>query len=293
VQTSIALTNFSWPAADPIPERLAEIIEAADRGGIDTVWVSDHLLQAVPGVGLDEPWLEATTTLGFLAARSRRVRLGILVAAATLRAPALLVKAITTLDVLSGGRAWLGVGSGRLEQDADAFGLTMPTAAEAFALLEDTLRLAHHMWSGDTSRFEGRSLTAERPVGSPRPITQPHPPILVGGTGETRTLPLVARYGDACNLFDIPDGGVTIRRKLAVLADHCAAAGRPVDDIETTVSTWLQVDDTADTFAERARALVDLGIDHLVVLTPEAWTPDRLDVLGEAAATIDAQQGRT
>jgi F420-dependent oxidoreductase-like protein len=288
MRTSIAVTEFSWPGADQIPGRLAETVEAADRGGIDTVWVSDHLLQAVPGTAPDDAMLEACTTLGFLAARTRRVRLGTLVAAVTMRPPALLVKAVTTLDVLSGGRAWLGIGAGYLEHEAAAFGFPLPPAPERFDWLEDTLRLAHHMWAGGTGRFEGRRLTAEEPVSSPPPATRPHPPILIGGTGESRTLPLVARYGDACNLFDIPDGGATIRRKLAVLADHCAAAGRPYGEIEKTASTRLQADDSADAFAERARALADLGIDHVVVLTQGPWTPERIAVLADAAATLAA-----
>jgi len=288
VQTSIAVTNFSWSDPARIPDELAAIVEAADDDGIDTVWVSDHLLQGEPGTEPHEAMLEAYTTLGYLAARTRRVRLGTLVAPATLRPPALLIKAVTTLDVLSRGRGWLGVGAGYHQQEADMFGLPLPPTAERFDWLEDTLRLAHQMWSRETSAFAGHRLSADRPVSSPEPASRPHPPILIGGAGEKRTLPLVARYADACNLFDIPDGGVTLRHKLAVLADHCHAVGRPFDDIVTTVSTRLQRDDTAGAFVERARALADIGIDHLVVLTQGPWTLDRLAVLADTVGPTSA-----
>jgi alkanesulfonate monooxygenase SsuD/methylene tetrahydromethanopterin reductase-like flavin-dependent oxidoreductase (luciferase family) len=286
VQTSIAVTNFSWPDVARIPDELTAVVEAADASVIDTVWLADHLMQAEPGTAPDDPMLEAYATLGYLAAQTRRVRLGTLVAAATMRPPAVLIKAVTTLDVLSRGRAWLGIGAGYHADEAAAFGVPLPATAARFEWLDDTLRLAQQMWSGDGTRFVGHRVVAEQPVSSPAPATRPHPPILIGGTGETRTLPLVARFGDACNLFDIPDGGATIRHKLSVLADHCARIGRRYEDVEKTVSTRLQPADTADAFAARARTLGGMGIDHVVVLTEGPWTRDRIDVLAEAAGTI-------
>ena len=186
-------------------------MRAAEAAGLDTVWVPDHLLQADPSSTPEAEMLEAYTALGFLAAQGGRVRLGTMVTAATFRTAALLVKAVTTLDVLSGGRAWLGIGTGYHEGEARALGLPLPPRGERYERLEETLRIALQMWAGDESAFSGVHYALERPVNSPQAITRPHPPILIGGMGERRTLRLVARYADACNLFDIPDGGKTIR----------------------------------------------------------------------------------
>jgi len=277
MRISVTVTGFSWPGGPAaLAHHLSDVVRAADESGIDTVWVADHLLQADPGSNSDAEMLEAYTTLGFLAARSERVRLGTMVSAATYRPPALLVKAVTTLDVLSGGRAWLGVGAGYQGDEATAMGLPLPPVAERFDALEDLLRLARQMWTGDPAPFTGTRVRLERPVGSPLPVSRPHPPILVGGTGERRTLPLVARYADACNLFDIPDGGATVRRKLDLLRRLCAEAGRPEAAIERTLSTRVTPEEPLAALAERA---ADLGIEHLVLLSAGPWTPEAVAAL--------------
>ncbi len=229
---------------------------------MDSIFVSDHLVQGVePGTDPGDPMLEAFTTLGYLAGQTERVGLGVLVAAVTMRPPALLVKAVTTLDVLSGGRAWFGVGAGYQQQEGDDFGVPLPPTVERFAWLTDTLELAHHMWAGGASPYQGRRVRAARPIGSPLPVSRPHPPILIGGVGETKTLRLVARYGDACNLFDVDDGGVEIRHKLSVLARHCVVEGRPFDQITKTVSTRLHAGETRGGL-RRSRAFVGRGGDR-------------------------------
>lgn len=283
MRLSLSITNYSYPSG---PQRLgaelARIARAADEGGLDTIWVADHLLQADPTSVPDSEMLEAYTTLGLLAAQTRRVRLGTMVSAVTFRPPSLLVKAVTTLDVLSGGRAWLGVGAGYHEDEARAMELPLPPVGERFERLEETLRLALQMWSGDASPFHGRHHQLARPVGNPLPLSAPHPPILIGGTGERRTLRLVAQYANACNLFDIPDGGKTIAHKLEVLARHCEAVGRPYDEIEKTVSTRLNPGESAEQFAERCAALAALGIEHAVVITAGPWTENGVAVLAAA-----------
>ncbi|MFI6600371.1 LLM class F420-dependent oxidoreductase [Nonomuraea sp. NPDC050536] len=268
MKLSLNITDFSYPAGT-IAQRLTEVVEAAEAAGIDTVWVGDHLIMVVPGASIDDPMLEAYTTLGYLAARTTRVRLGTMVAGVTFRPPALLVKAVTTVDALSGGRAWLGIGAGYQQMEADAMGLDLPPTTERFERLEETLRIADRMWSGDQSPFEGRHYRLGRPVGSPLPISRPR--ILIGGTGEKRTLRLVAEYGDACNLFDIPG---QLPHKLAVLAKHCEAVGRPYDAIEKTVSARLE--GTADALVPKLREFHDLGIDHTILITEGPWTPDRV-----------------
>jgi F420-dependent oxidoreductase-like protein len=292
MRVSIAVTNYSWPGGpDGLGPELARLVRGADRAGVDTVWVVDHLLQADPTAPPeDTEMLEAYTTLGFLAAQTERVRLGTMVSGVTFRPPALLVKAVTTLDVLSGGRAWLGLGAGYHGEEAEAMGLPLPPVAERFQRLEETLRIAAQMWAGNDAPFEGRHYRLGRPAGSPPPIQRPGPPVLVGGTGERKTLRLVAQYADACNLFDIPDGGRTVTHKLAVLAQHCADLGRPYDQIEKTLSTRLEAGETSDSFAGRCAAAAALGIEHMVVLTSSPWTAEALSTLA-AAITILRQAG--
>jgi F420-dependent oxidoreductase-like protein len=275
MRVSLSITNFSWPSLD----RLTDIARQADDGGLDTLWVSDHLVQAEPGTELTEPMLEAYATLGYLASATRRIRLGAMVTAVSFRPAALLVKAVTTVDVLSGGRAWLGLGAGYHLGEAEMTGLPLPPTAQRFEQLEDVIRLALRMWSGDDRPFDGTHTRAQRPIGSPLPVTRPHPPILIGGAGEAKTLRFVARYGQACNLFDIPDEGRTVRHKLEVLAAHCAREGRSMDDIDKTISTRVTPGETAAEFAARLDAFAELGLDHAVVITSGPWLPATVDVL--------------
>ncbi|TML11696.1 MAG: LLM class flavin-dependent oxidoreductase [Actinobacteria bacterium] len=260
MRVSINATNFSYDRRESIGRELARMVRSADDSGIDTVWVSDHLIQADPTANVEEPMLEAYTTLGYLAAVSTRVRLGTMVSAATFRPTTLLIKAVTSLDVLSGGRAWLGIGAGHEERD--------------------------RMWADDTSPFQGKDRLIEKPLGRPLPLSQPRPPILIGGMGPRRTLPLVARYADACNLFDIPDGGTIVSRTLHTLAELCAAIGRPFEQVEKTISVRLEPDSTPEEFADHCASLCDLGLEHAVVITPGPWTEDRINTLAEAISIL-------
>jgi alkanesulfonate monooxygenase SsuD/methylene tetrahydromethanopterin reductase-like flavin-dependent oxidoreductase (luciferase family) len=276
VRTSISLTTF--PDTDPLADHLREVVEVADESGIDTVWIADHLLQADPASTPNAPMPEALTTLGFLAAASRQVRLGAMVSPVHLRAPTLLIKAVSTLDVLSGGRAWLGLGAGYAAAEAEATGVPLPPVAERYEHLADALELAHRMFAGDASPFTGRRVTASGPINRPLPVRRP--PILVGGMGERRTLPLVARYADACNLFDIPDGGTTVRGRLRRL---CEDAGRPYGSVEKTISTALAPGEDPASFAARCRALADLGVEHVVVITRgRPWDADAIATVAAA-----------
>jgi F420-dependent oxidoreductase-like protein len=288
MRVSVSMTNFTLPGGPAgLRDYLARIARVADETGIDTLWVPDHLLQADPASAIDDEMLEAYITLGFLAAHTERVRLGTMVTAVSFRPPSVLVKAISTLDVLTGGRAWFGIGAGYQADEARAMGLPLPPVAERFERLEETLRLARQMWAGDDAPFEGAHYRLDHPVNSPNAVQRPHPPILVGGTGERRTLSLVARYADACNLFDIPDGGKTIRHKLTVLADHCAAAGRPYDQIDKTISTALAPGESPSEFARRCTTLAGLGADHVVVITRGVpWTPEAVRVVADGAAEV-------
>jgi len=290
MKLSVSITNFSWPAGPTgIHPNLTALSEFLDGTTVDTLWVADHLLQADPASRPDEPMLEAYTTLGFLAAKTTRLRLGTLVSAATFREPALLVKAVTTLDVLSGGRAWLGLGAGYNTDEAQSLGLFLPPAGERFDRMAELLQLANRMWDGDESPFEGDHYRAGRPIGRPLPTTRP--PVLIGGTGERRTLRLVAEYADACNLFDIPNGENVIRHQLAALSRHCRELGRPCEDIERTVTTALAPGESADQLVERCRRLADLSLQHVVLIARgRPWTHTELAVVVAAAdqlATVE------
>jgi len=290
MKVSLSITNFSWPApARDIGEHLAATARAAESAGLDTVWVADHLIQSDPASHPDEPMLEAYTTLGFLVGQTRTVRLGTMVTGATFRPPALLIKAVTTLDVLSRGRAWLGIGAGYQTSEGSAMGLDSPSVSQRFDVLADTIDIAGRMWAGDQSPFHGRRHSLDHPIGSPLPVSEPRPRLLIGGTGERRTLRLVAQHADACNLFDIPDGGATVRRQLSVLARHCADVGRPVEDIEKTISTALAPDEPVSRFVDHCGSLGDIGIDHVVVITRGTpWTDEAIATLGAAAAQLKA-----
>ncbi|MEV6773093.1 LLM class F420-dependent oxidoreductase [Nocardia sp. NPDC051030] len=284
MRISIAVSKFSTP--DGAVEELTRVARAADEGGLDTLWVPDHLLQLEPGREPHEAMFEAYTTLGYLAGQTRRIRLGTMVTGATFRPPALLIKAVTTLDALSGGRAWLGIGTGYHQFEADAMALPLPPLPERFERLEETLRLALQMWSGDETPFHGKHFRLDQPICSPLPTTKPHPPILIGGTGEQKTLRLVARYADACNVFDIPDGGATIRHKLEVLARHCETENRPYSEIEKSVSTRLSPTESPASFVDRCGALAELGLDHISVLTADPVTEADIATLATAAAQL-------
>jgi F420-dependent oxidoreductase-like protein len=284
MRISLSITDFSWPGGPPtLGSDLARIATLAEQAGVDVLWVSDHLLQAAPGSAEDGSMLEAYTTLGFLAARTERIALGTMVTAATFRPPALLVKAVTTLDVLSGGRAWLGIGAGYHDEEARAFGLSLPPLRERFERLEETLALAQQMWAGDAAPFEGKHLRLERPVGSPRPLSRPHPPILIGGMGERKTLRLVAQYADACNLFAY-GGPDVIRQKLGVLRGHCEDVGRDYEEIErTALSTVNLAPDgmTSEEVIGLCSTLNEAGIDHLILNMPNVHEIRPLETFGE------------
>jgi F420-dependent oxidoreductase-like protein len=287
MRVSVSVSDYSWPGGkSEIGRQVSRIVRAADEAGVDTVWLPDHLIQVDPRSTPDADMLEAYTTLGYMAGQTERVRLGTLVTGVTYRPPALLVKAVTTLDVLSGGRAWFGIGAGYHEDEARGMDLPLPPVAERFQRLEEALRMAIQMWSGDTTAFHGNHYTLERPLNSPAAVQKPHPPILIGGQGERKTLRLVARYADACNLSDLPDGGKTVTRKLEVLARHCADLGRPFDEIDKTVSTRFIAGEPPDEFAKRCAALAAFGLDHVVLFPDGSWTADAVASLGPAIQAV-------
>lgn len=285
MRVGLQVHSFSYPGGAPsIRPALTAIAQSAEANGFASLWVMDHFFQLPEDTGLggpEEPMLEAFTTLGFLASATERIMLGPMVANAVARPPAVLVKAATTLDVLAGGRTYLGLGAGWYAREAHGLGMTWPSRPERFDRLEDTLRIAQAMWAGDRTPIEGRHHRLPEPISVPSPVSRPRPLILIAGGGERRTLRLVAEYGDACNIL-VPDPGESAH-KLDVLRGHCDALGRDYDAIEKTalLETDLRAghQTTGDVIAA-IRAQADEGIEHVIVNLPDVYSLDRLDTYG-------------
>ena len=284
MKVGLQLPSFSWPGGPAaIAPTLASIAATAEEAGFSSLWVMDHFFQLPEATGWggpEEPMLEAYTTLGYLAHATERIELGALVGGVIFREPAILVKTATTLDVLSGGRSYFGIGAAWYQREAVGLGVRFPERRERFERLEETLEIAHRMWRGDRSAYAGRHYALPEPILAPMPLSSPRPRILIGGGGERRTLRLVARYADACNIL-VPDPGES-RHKLEVLRRHCDELGRDYDEIETT--SLVEVSPSRDEGSMRtiARQLVeqaDEGIEHAIVNMPNAhelWPLERI-----------------
>jgi F420-dependent oxidoreductase-like protein len=262
--------TYSTPS-DPtrIAPTLAETARVAEQAGFSGLTVMDHYFQmdTPGGSSAQEPMLEAYTTLGYVAAVTERMTLGVLVTGVMYRHPGLLAKIVTTLDVLSGGRARLGIGASWYEREQAGLGVPVVPVAERFERMEETLRICLQMWSDDNGPFQGRHYQLAETLCVPPPISRPRPPILVGGGGEKKTLLLAARYADACNLFGASPQEVA--GKLDVLRSHCEAEGRDYDRIEKTVLAMLPALADVDAFVASAGEYAALGVTELQVM------PDR------------------
>ncbi|HYW23344.1 MAG TPA: LLM class F420-dependent oxidoreductase [Terriglobales bacterium] len=294
MQLGIAIT---WPdEAREIGPAVARLACAAEAAGVDDLWAADHFFQIpITGLPREAPMLEAYAALGFVAGMTRRIRLGALVTAVPYRHPGVLIKSVTALDVLTGGRMALGVGAGWDREEAAALGIPFPPTAERFERLEELLRIAHQMWRGDEAPFVGRHHRLDRPLNSPGALQRPHPPILIGGGGERKTLRLVAQYADACNLFDFAGRfEFDLEHKLRVLRDHCRAVGRDYDEIEKTVAIGLDLrtDPSGGVrrLVERLRELAAIGIQHAIVGPLPRWDDAGLAALAMAVPEVHAIQ---
>src|ERR1700722_563781 len=260
MKVGLHIPDFTWAGGPPaLRERLGEIAQSAEQAGIDRISVMDHVWQIEHLGPPEHEMLEAYTTLGWLAARTERVKLLTVVTAVVYREPGLLAKAVTTLDVLSGGRAMLGIGAAWNEKESRGLGLFFPPLAERFERLEEALRICLQMWSDDEGPFDGEHYQLARTLNSPQSLSRPHPPILIGGAGEKKTLRLVARYADSCNIFDTPE----LAHKLDVLREHCATEGRDYAEIEKTVQTRFDLGENGERgeqTIEPLHELAELGI---------------------------------
>lgn len=281
MKIGLQIPRFTWPGEPAaIGPKLAEIARLAESSGFSSVWVMDHFFQ-IRGVGeMTEPMLEGYSTLGYLAGVTQRVKLGTMVTGVVYRYPGILVKTATTLDVISGGRAYLGIGAAWFEAEARALGVPFPSVTERFELLEDALQVAHQMWSGEVKPFHGKHVHLEQTLCRPMPISQPHPPILIGGLGERKTLRLVAQYADACNLFG-RIGDEELTHKLDVLRRHCDEVGRDFDEIELTAletADFREGQKTSSDILHRCQSLAGLGFHHVIFNMPEVETLKPLEI---------------
>jgi alkanesulfonate monooxygenase len=280
MEIGLHIADFTFPDGPAgLRDDLARIATTAEEAGFAKVSVMDHLWQ----IGLLGPpeheMLEAYTTLAYLAAKTSKVELVSWVTAVVYREPGMLAKLVSTLDVLSGGRAWLGIGAAWNEAEAKGLGLSFPSTAERFERLEETLQICLQMWSEDDGPYNGKHYQLERTLNSPQVLRKPHPPILIGGGGEKKTLRLVAKYAQACNLFPSPE----LEHKLDVLREHCVAVGRDYDDIEKTVMMGLdpgERGENIDSILENLQKMAALGISHAHGIVPGVWKLDPLTTLG-------------
>jgi alkanesulfonate monooxygenase len=275
------IANFTWSGGSAtFVDDLRRTARTAEDVGFTKISVMDHVWQ----IGMIGPpeheMLEAYTALGYLAAVTERVQLLAWVTAAVYREPGLLAKEVTTLDVLSKGRAMLGIGAAWNEEESVGLGLPFPGTAERFERLEETLQICLQMWSDDDGPYAGKHYQLGRTLNSPQSVQRPHPPILSGGGGETKTLRLVAQYAQACNLFDSPD----LAHKLDVLRGHCEALGRDYDEIEKTVMGPVDPGpngEKVDATLEHLRDLAALGVTHVQLGIGDGSSTDVLELIGE------------
>ena len=288
MKVGLHVADFTWQGGPPtLAKDLAEVARTAEDVGFARLSVMDHVWQISVIGPAEHDMLEAYTTLGFLAAHTSRVELVSWVTAVVYREPGLLAKLVSTLDVLSGGRAWLGIGAAWNEEESHGLGLPFPPVAERFERLEEALQICLQMWSEDEGPYQGKHYQLGRTLNVPAPLTRPHPPILIGGGGEKKTLRMVAQYAQACNLFPGPD----LARKLDVLRGHCETVGRNYDEIEKTVMLPLdpgENGENVDSLLEQLKGLAELGIAQAHGYVPNVATITPLHLLGDRVIPIAA-----
>jgi F420-dependent oxidoreductase-like protein len=271
----LQIPSFKYPGGTAaIRPKLKEIVTTAEESGFYSLWVMDHYYQikGLFGEAYTDPMMESYTTLGYFAGLTEKAYLGALVTGVIYRHPAVLMKMINTLDILSGGRAYLGIGAAWYEDEAKGFGIPYPSTSERFEHLEDNLQLAKALWNSEETSFEGKHLSAPAITNNPRPLSNPHPRIMIGGTGPKKTLRMVAQYADACNIGEWV-GPENVQKALDTLKGHCETLGRDYDTIEKTSlgTVHLSGDDTVDSIITRIKELSEMGFTHAIFNMPDVY----------------------
>ncbi len=280
MRLGLHLTAFEVPGgAATLRQSLRDVAQYLDEHDFATLSVMDHFFQIGVIGAPEENMLEGYSVLNYFAGITERIKLLTLVTGVVYRHPGILAKTVTTLDVLSGGRAYLGIGAAWNEQEAVGLGIPFPPLAERFERLEETLQIMLQMWSGEVKPYNGRYYQLAQTLNNPQPLTQPHPPILIGGGGEKKTLRMVAQYADACNLF-LAAGEEALRHKLDVLKGHCDAVGRDFSEIELTVTASVRpTQQTAGEIIQMCQQAGELGFHEVMFMVPNAYDMRGLEVL--------------
>ncbi len=272
----LQIPSFKYPGGtSAIRPKLKEIVTTAEDAGFYSLWVMDHFYQikGMFGEAYTDPMMESYTTLGYFAGLTEKIYLGTLVTGVIYRHPSVLMKMVNTLDILAGGRTYLGIGAAWYEEEAKGYGIPYPSTSERFEQLEDNLQLAKALWAGDETSFAGKHFSAPAITNNPRPLSTPHPRIMIGGTGPTKTLRMVAQYADACNIGDWV-GRANMQKALDTLKEHCQALGRDYDTIEKTAlcTAHLSGKDTVDSVMGRLEDLSGMGFSHVIFNMPDVAT---------------------
>lgn len=280
MRVGLQIANLTFPGgAARLGSDLARVVVEVDQAGFDSLWVMDHFFQ-IEFVGpADNDMLEGYSTLSYFAALTKKVKLGTMVTGVTYRHPGVLLKTVTTLDVLSQGRAYLGLGAAWFEREHKALGVPYPPISERFERLEETLQIAHQMWSDNNGPFQGKHYQLAETLCVPQPLARPHPPILIGGMGEKKTLRMVAQYAQACNLFQFA-GVPVLRQKLEILKQHCQELGTDYAAIEKTTLGQLDPEEPAK-FLEQLHQLAEIGIDSALFGVADPTDPKTMKVMAE------------
>lgn len=281
----LQIPSFKYPGGTAaIRPKLKEIVTTAEAAGFYSLWVMDHFyqIQGLFGEEHTDPMLEAYTTLGYIAGLTDKAYLGVLVTGVIYRHPSVLMKTVNTLDILAGGRTYLGIGAAWYENEAKGFGIPYPSTSKRFELLEDNLKLAGALWQGDEISFEGKHVSAPAITNNPRPLSAPHPRIMIGGTGPNKTLRMVAQYADACNIGDWV-GRDNMQKALNDLKAHCEALGRDYATIEKTslCTVHLSGKDTVDSVIRTLEDLSKLGFTHAIFNMPDVYKITPLEIFSE------------
>jgi len=282
MKIGLQIPNFTWPGgAAQMGATLAGIAQTADNAGFHSLWVMDHFFQ-IQSVGpYQNDMLEAYSTLAFIAAQTKKAKVGILATAVVYRHPGMLVKTATTIDVLSGGRSYFCIGAAWFEQEAKGLGLPFPPRAVRFEMLEEALQIAKQMWSPNNGPYRGKHYQLEETLCVPQPLSRPHPPILVAGSGEKKTLRLVAQYADACNLFG---DATVVGGKLAILKKHCDTLKRDYGTIEKTAIQSVHLGsgkDTVKSVIATCKSMADVGVQQMLFNMPDVHELKSLEIFGK------------
>ena len=277
MQIGLQIPQFRPSTPETMRDWLMDTVQTVDQGGFDSLWVMDHFFQLGSWLGKAEnEMIEGYTTLGFFAGITKKVKIGLLVGGVIYRHPAVVIKMVSTLDVLSGGRSYFGIGAAWYQHETESLGMRFPPTKERFEQLEEILQIAKHMWSGDTSPYEGKHFKLPYPVNNPQPLSKPHPPIMIGGMGPKKTLRFVAKYGDACNFFGRSEMEV-LKERLEILKKHCEDVGRPYEEIEKTVLQTADFEgDSVGGIIENGKDLQELGFEHIIFNVKSEYTPETL-----------------